>query len=206
MDPEVGAVHGEERLAELAQGGLAAGPDLLLGQREPQRPSIAVEHLAVADLVLQPADPVYSEGVVADAQLRLLGHLGLGDQVALGRIPAGELDARCLADDASPSVAPDEILRAQRLAIRQLDVDAGVVLRVARHLAAVVHQHRQFGDPCRHDPLDLVLPDPKRIRMARRKVAHVQHGRADRGGLSDLTRARNRSATPRWSSTSIVRA
>ena len=59
----------------------------------------------------------------------------------------------------------------------QLDVDAGVVLREARHLTSVIDPHRQLGDPGGHDPLDLVLPDPERIRMTRREVAHVQHGR-----------------------------
>ena len=38
VDPEVGAVHGDERLAQIAQGGLAAGPDLLLGHDDPHRP------------------------------------------------------------------------------------------------------------------------------------------------------------------------
>ncbi len=126
-------------------------------------------------------------GVVADALRRLLGQLDLGDQVAPGRIPPGELDAGRLADDAAPSVAPDEILRPQRLAAGQLDVDAGVVLREARHLASVMDPHRQLGDPGGHDPLDLVLPDPERIRMTRREVAHVQHGRAEHRGLSHLT-------------------
>ena len=49
-------------------------------------------------------------GVAADAQLRLLGHLGLGDQGAGRRIPPGELDAGLLADEAASSVAPDEVL------------------------------------------------------------------------------------------------
>ena len=89
--------------------------------------------------------------------------------------------------DAASSVAPDEILRPQRLAVGQLDVDAGVVLREARHLASVVDPHRQLGDPGGHDPLDLVLPDPERVRMTRREVAHVQHGRAEHRGLSHLT-------------------
>jgi hypothetical protein len=47
--------------------------------------------------------------------------------------------------------------------------------------------HRQLGDPGSHDQLDLVLPDPERIRMTRREVAHVQHGRAERRDLSHLT-------------------
>ena len=99
----------------------------------------------------------------------------------------GELDAGCLADDAASAVAPDEIARPQRPAVGQLDVDAGVVLREARHLASVVDPHRQLGDPGGHDPLDLVLEDREEVRMTRRQVAHVQHGRAERHGPMHLT-------------------
>ena len=52
-----------------------------------------------------------ADGVVADAEFRLLGQLDLGDQGAGRRIPAGELDAGCLADQAASSVAPGEIFR-----------------------------------------------------------------------------------------------
>ena len=72
-----------------------------------------------------------ADGVAADAERRLLAHLGLGDQVAPRRIPPGELDAGCLTDDTASSVAADEILRPQRLAVGQLDVDAAVILREA---------------------------------------------------------------------------
>ena len=40
VDPEVGAVHGDQRLAQIAQGGLAARPDLLLGHDDPERPPV----------------------------------------------------------------------------------------------------------------------------------------------------------------------
>ena len=169
------------------KGGLAAGPDLPLGHDDPKRPLVLVDHLAVADLVLQPADAMHARVITASAQLRLLGHLDLGDQIAPRRIPSGELDAGCSTDDAASSVAPDEILRAQRLAIGQRDINADVVLREAGRLTCVVDSHRELGDPGGHDPLDLVLPDPQRIGMARWEVAHVQHGRGQHRGLSRLT-------------------
>ena len=81
VDPEIGAVHGDERLAQIAQGGLAARPELLLGHDDPYRPP-----------VLQPVEGVDARGVVADAPRRFLGHLDLGDQVAPGGIPPRELD------------------------------------------------------------------------------------------------------------------
>ena len=176
MDPEVGAVHGDERLAQVAQGGLAARPELLLGHDDPHRPTI-----------LHPVEAMDANRVVANAPRRFLGHLDLCDQVAPRRIPSWELDAGGSTDDAAPSVAPDEILRPQRLAAGPLDVDAGVVLREALHLTSVIDPHRKLGDPSSHDPLDLVLPDPERIWMTRGEVAHVQHGRADHRGLSHLT-------------------
>ena len=84
-----------------------------------------------------------------------------------------------LTDDAASSVASDEIIRPQRLAVGELDVDAGAVLRETRHLTSVMDLDRQLGNPCGHDLFDLVLPDPERIRMTRREVAHVQHGRGE---------------------------
>ena len=138
VDPEVGAVHGDERLAQIAQGRLAARPDLPLGRDDPYRLP-----------VLQPAEAVDAGGVVTNALRRFLGRLDLGDQVAPRRIPAGELDAGCSTDDASSSVASDEVLRSQRVAVGQFDVDAGVVLREARHLTSVIDPHRQLGDPGR---------------------------------------------------------
>ena len=172
---------------EITQRGLARGSDVLFGHHDPHRPRVRVDHLAVADLVLHSAEAVDALLIAADAQLRLLGHLDLGDQVASGRVPSGELDAGCLTDDAASSVAPDEILRPQRPALGQLDIDAGVVLREPRHLTSVIDQHRQLGDPGGHDSLDLVLPDPERIGMTRREVAHIQDGRGKRRGLCDLT-------------------
>ena len=89
VDPVIGPVYGDERLAEIAQGGFARGSEVLFGHHDPYRPAIHVDHLAVADLVLQPAEGMDAEGVAADAPFRLLGHLDLGDQGAGRRIPPG---------------------------------------------------------------------------------------------------------------------
>ena len=98
VDPVVGPVDGDQRLADITQGGFACGSDVLFGHHDPNRPAVCVDHLAVADLVLRPAEGMHAAGVVADAQFRLLGQLDLGDQGAGRRIPAGELDSGCLAD------------------------------------------------------------------------------------------------------------
>ena len=163
--------------------GSRRGSDVRFGQHDPHRPAVRVDDLAVADLVVHPAEGMDADGVVADAPFRLLGHLDLGDQAARRRIPSRELDAGRLADQAASSVAPDEVLRPQRPAVGQLDVDAGLVLREARHLASAIDRHRQLADPAGQDALDVVLPQPERVGMPGGKVADVQR---DAGELPDL--------------------
>ncbi len=111
VDPVVGPVYDDERLAEITQGGFAGVSDVLFGHHDPSRPPVLVDHLAVVDLVLHLAEGMDADGVVADFQFRLLGHPDLGDQAADGRVPPGELDAGCFTDQAASSVAPDEIFR-----------------------------------------------------------------------------------------------
>ena len=174
-------------LAEIAQGGLVRGSDVRFGHHDPYRPPILVDHLAVSDLVLHLPEGMNAEGVAADAQFRLLGHLDLGDQGARRRVPAGELDAGCLADQTASSVAADEILRPQRLAVGQLDVDAGVVLRDTGHFTSAVDRHRQLADPAGQDALDVVLPQPEPVGVPGGKVADVQRGPGERRDLGHLS-------------------
>src|SRR5947207_5817333 len=96
-----------------------------------------------------------AEGVAADAQFRLLGQLDLGDQSARCRIPSGELDAGRSTDQTASSVAPDEILRPQRRAVGQLDVDTGVALREPRHFTFAMDRHLELVDPAAEDALDV---------------------------------------------------
>src|SRR5215212_10810657 len=102
MDPVVGAVHGDERLAEIVQGRLAWGSELLLGHDDPHR------------LPIHPAEAMDSEGVVTDdapfrLYARLGGNLDLGDQAAGRRIPSGKRNTRRFAHQTASSVAPDDI-------------------------------------------------------------------------------------------------
>src|SRR5215210_6247645 len=94
--------------------------------------------------------------IAAEAPFRLLGHLDLGDQAARCRIPPRELDAGCLTDQAASSVAPDEIFRPQRLAVGDLDVATGVVLRDTPHFTSTVDRHPELADPAGQDALDAV--------------------------------------------------
>ncbi len=147
---------------------------MLLGQHDPHRPALLVDHLPVADLVVQLAQGVGAAVVGVDAQLRLLGHLDLGDQAAGGRIPAGELDAGLLADQAAGPVAADQVTGPQPPAVGHLDVDAGVVLREAGHLELAVNRHPQLGHPTGQDPLDLALPQRQHVVVPGREVTDVQ--------------------------------
>jgi hypothetical protein len=186
VDPVIGSVHGDERLAEIAQRGFGRA-DVLFGHHDSHGAAVRVDHLAVADLVLHPTEGMDAALVAADPQLRLLGHLDLGDQAARRRIPPRELDARCFPDDATSSVAPDEVLRPQRSAARRLHVDAVVVLRHAGHFTSAVDSHRQFGDPAGQDPLDVLLPQPEPVVVPAGKVADVQRGAGEPRDLGHLS-------------------
>jgi hypothetical protein len=99
VDPVIGPVDGDERHAEIAEGGFGGLSNVLFGHEDADRSVIRVDYLAVADLVLYPAEGMDAEGVAADAPFRRrLGELGLGDQVAGGGIRSRERDACGLAD------------------------------------------------------------------------------------------------------------
>ena len=111
--------------------------------------------------------------VLAKAPVRFAGHLGLGDQPASGRIPSGEVDAGRFADGAPAAVAADEILRPEP-AVRQLDIDAGVVLGKPGHVAFAIDRHREFADPFAENALDMALEQPEREIAPGRKVGDIE--------------------------------
>ena len=184
VDPVIGPVDGDERRAEIAEGGFGGLSDMLFGHEDADRSVIRVDYLAVADLVLHPAEGMDAEGVAADAPFRRrLGELGLGDQVAGGGIRSRERDAGGLADQAASAVAPDEILRPQRAAVAQFDIHAGVVLRETRHFNAAIDRHLELVDPAGEDPLDVVLPQPETVGVAGGKAAEIEMDPGKPGGL-----------------------
>ena len=140
------------------------------------RPARVLEdHLAVADLVLHPAEGMDAEGVAADAPFRLLGHLGLGDQVAGRRIPARE--SRC-----RPPCGPGCVRRRSRRDIApaaSCPSDSSTstpVSSCAKPVTsrAAIDRHRQLLDPAGQDALDVVLPQPEPVGVAGGKVADVE--------------------------------
>ena len=106
--------------------------------------------------------------ILVESPLRLLRHLDLRDQPARRRVPPGEVDAGRLADEAAASIAPDEILRPQRRAVGERDVDAGVALREAGDLDAIADRHLQLDGPFGEDALDVLLRQPEDVVVPRR--------------------------------------
>jgi hypothetical protein len=68
VHPVIRSPDGDERLAEIPQGRLAGLPCISLAHHHPRPP------------VVQPADGLSAVVVMADAPLRLLAHLDLGEQ------------------------------------------------------------------------------------------------------------------------------
>ena len=155
-------------------------------EHDPERPS-----------ALRPVDGTDATALAAQADLRLLVHLDLGDHPAGRRIQPGEVDAGGLADQAASSVAADEILRSERRVVGQLDIDAGVVLREAHHLAATKDRNPELTDPAGQDGLEVALPERKHVVVAGGEVADVQADPGEARAGCTCPAERNRSAMPR---------
>ena len=125
VHPVVRPVGGDERLAEILQGGLAGVFDL------PFSSSTTPYGPPPSSRLTGPMPP-------PSGRMPISGSSSISTSAIIqlvGRIPPGEVDAGRLADQAASSVAADEILRSERRVAGQLDIDAGVVLREAHHLA-----------------------------------------------------------------------
>ena len=127
-------------------------------------------------------------------------------QLVVGSQP-GELDAGRLADHAAAPVATDEVLRPQRLAVGQRDVDAAC--RPARSPSPRVRAAigtPSSSSPAGQDALEVALQQREPVVVAGGEVADVKSGpRRTPATCIACPSARNRSAMPRWSSTSMVR-
>ena len=138
--------------------------------------------------VFPPTDGMGADAVATEAELRLLVHLDLGDHPAGRGIQPGEVDAGCLADQAASSVAADEVLRSERRVAGQLDIDAGVVLSEAHHLAAAKDRNPELIDPVSQDALEVALPQREHVVVAGGEVADVQRDQGEPVSRVDLPR------------------
>jgi hypothetical protein len=77
------------------------------GHEDADRSVIRIDYLAVADLVLDPAECMSADGIAAYAPFRRqFGELGFRNQIAGGGFRSRERDTRGLADQAASPVAP----------------------------------------------------------------------------------------------------
>ncbi len=161
--PVVRPVHGDECLAKLVHAGVAGVSELSFREHDPDRlPG------------LPSTDGMLADAVATEAELRLLVHLDLGPHPAGRRFQPGEVDAGCLADQAASSVAADEVVGSERRVGGQLDIDAGVVLREAHHLAATKDRNPELSDPAGQDAFEVALPQRQSVVVAGGEVADVQ--------------------------------
>jgi hypothetical protein len=161
-------VGDEERLSEILQVGIAGVADLSFPEHDPERPS-----------TLRGVDRADATTLATHAELRLLGHLDLGDHPAGRGSQPREVDAGRLADQTASAVAADEILRSERWGAGQLDVDAVAVLREARHLTVAKDRNPQPFDPARQDRLEVALRERKPVVVTSREVADVHDDLGD---------------------------
>ena len=143
VHPVIRPVDGDERLAEIAQGGLTGLSDVRFGHVDPHRS------------ILQPGEGMDANSVVAGPPFRLLVHLDMSDSGCWLSNPTRGTRYWLPCGQAATSVAPDEVFRPQRLAVRQPDVDTGVILREPHHLTTVDEQRRlaRLGLERRGQPL-----------------------------------------------------
>jgi len=135
VDPVVRPIHRNERVCDVPQRGLAVEAHLRLGQHHAD------------ELAISLADRMSAERILVNPPFRLLRHFDFCDQPARRRIPAGEFDAGCLANQAAAAIAPDEIFGPERLTVGERDINVGIVLRETRHLASAIDRHRELADP-----------------------------------------------------------
>ncbi len=126
-------------------------------------------------------------GVLAHPPCGLLGPLDLRDQPAHRRVQPGEVDAGCLANQAAATIAPDEILRPQALAVGERGVDATLVLRGTRHFTFSIDSHRQLTDPLGQDALDVVLRQREQVVVPRGEIADIERDQCETRGPMHLS-------------------
>ena len=158
------SVDADERGAEILQGGLIGAVQVRLDQGDAHPSSFRRADATTA----------------TQAELRLLLHLDLGVDPARRRIPARELDAGRLAHDAAAPVATDQVVRPQRCAVGQRDVDAVVVLRETRHFALAQDGNTELVDPAGHDALEVALQQRHPVVVAGGEVADVHRHPGER--------------------------
>jgi hypothetical protein len=163
VGPEVGAVGGGERDAEVLEGEVGGVVDVLL-----------LQHDAVGAAALLRVDGTDAATLASDADHWFLGHRYLGDHEADRRVVASEGDAGRLADGASSAVATHDVVASQDRAVGERDVDATIVLAEPDDLVAHEDRHTELVDPTGEDAFEVALPQREAVVVAGGEVADVE--------------------------------
>ena len=120
------------------------------GHHDPYRPAIRVDDLAVADLVLHPAEGMHAAGVAAYAPLcgSSVSSTSAIRLLVVGSQPGNSMPA-ALRIRLRPPSHPTRYSARSDWPSETCDVDAGVVLREPGHFASAIDRHRQLSRPSR---------------------------------------------------------
>jgi hypothetical protein len=174
VHPEVGSPHGDEGPTEIGQGGLSCLA--LIG---------FAHHYACPRVAFDPPEALGAVLVAADAPFGLVAQPDLGDERADRRVPAAELNAGQLADQAASAIASDEVPGSQGAAVGNVGVDTAAVGRESCHLTAPIDRHSELVDPGGQNWLETVLWQRQPIVVPGGEIAYVQR---DHGVPLDLHR------------------
>src|SRR6185436_14728366 len=108
--------------------------------------------------VVEPSQRIKPAFPVSDANRRLVLHLALENQVTRLRLRPREAYACSLANEATASVAADQIVAAEPSSVRQMDVDMISIVVEVCEFAPAIECHCKFRDPVGETALDLLLP------------------------------------------------
>ena len=152
--PKSRPVDGDERLAEIVERRLARRADLPLGQHD-AAPACRPPSLPMADAARAPSRRSPSGGSSAISTSAII-------QLVDASQPGNSMPA-VLRTRLRPPSQPTRYCARSDVPSDSVDVDAGVVLREAGHLASAIDRHRQLADPVGEDALDALLPQREHV-------------------------------------------
>ena len=188
VDPVVGPVDGDERLAEIAQGGFGRRSDVRLGQHDPHRPSFLVDHFAVADLVVDLAQGMHARGSRGGCPTQAPRSSRPGRSARSWSDPNRGTRCRlpCGPDCVLRRTRRDSRARSDRPSDRATSTPVSSCASPVTSRSAV-DRHRQLADPAGQNALDVVLPQPEPVGVTGGKVADVQRGAGEPCDLGHLS-------------------
>ncbi|GAB3096952.1 hypothetical protein GCM10027054_25240 [Isoptericola nanjingensis] len=179
-----GVAHAEVRAEHLDQ----APPQVVEGGLVGRRRRLGQHHAHGA--VVRPVEAVRAALVDGPGALQVPVHLDVGDEGGAGRVRTDEVDAGGPPHDAATAVGAHDVSRPHRVARTEQHVDAVVVLHHALDLDAAPDRDAHLLGPREEQPLDAVLEQRQRVRVARGQARQgearaAERHRGDRGPLGE---------------------